>query len=290
MTHTIRLTTPSDSIEFSGTNILGGWIYDNEALRDWFRLPEVESNFTRRANRHGTFKPKRLYVGAAKPSLSGAYFGLDHEDAETARRRLTGLFSEGLPITMEVEGPLGVERREVFLVEGLPEWTPHDHFTFDLAFVAPDPRRYGAGVTDSTALPSPSSGLTWDLGTAPSGLFFDWGTDGDPGQIVFENVGNTDTYPTFTVASGAFAGGFRITEIETGRELTFAQPVRSADIFTLDNGAQRARLNGSDVTGRLSRREWFTVPPKTSRRYQFATLGGVTGSPSLRLDASPAYL
>ena len=59
--------------------------------------------------------------------------------------------------------------------------------TGDLVLVAPDPRRYGPLETASDGMPSPGGGLFWNLGTAPSGLFFDWGAAGTLGQVTFTN-------------------------------------------------------------------------------------------------------
>lgn len=289
MSPTIRLTSKTDSILFTGTDVGSGWIYDNEALSSWMKLPGVRANFHNRANGHGTFRPDRLYLESAKLDLPGQYFGIDAVDSELARRRLTGMFSEGRSVTMEVTTDLGIERREVYLLDGTPEWTPYNHFEFDLALEAPDPRRYGPAVNDMTSLPSPSSGLTWPLGSSPSGLYFDWGTPGTLGQIAYTNLGNAESYPTLFV-TGGLEVGFRVTELETGRELAIVGGVSEAQTVELNSRTRRAKIGASDVTGRMTSREWFTLPPGETRRYQFATLGGTSGTPSLKLTAAPAYL
>jgi hypothetical protein len=83
-----------------------------------------------------------------------------------------------------------------------------------------------------------------------------------------------------------------VTEIETGREITFARATVFGDVIVFDNRTQRATIanGGGDVTGFLSSRKWLEVPKGTTRRYQITPLGSVSGSPAITLYAAPAYL
>ena len=131
----------------------------------------------------------------------------------------------------------------------------------------------------------------WNLGTAPSGLYFDWGTEGASGQVSLTNTGMATTLPRIEVGGpGAFDAGFRITEIETGRELTFTRATDTGDVVVLDSRTQRARIGSGDVTAFLSSRDWFSIPAGATRRYQINPLGGVTGAPTMTLYTAPAYL
>lgn len=287
----VELISPTDTITFRDAPGGDGFVYNNKTLDEWYALPAIEAPVEKRPNAHGAFGLGQIFSGAAKPIVSGKFFGATSADALVARNRLGALFADGKPVTMRVTDELAVTTRQVWLVE---KYTPflYDfaYFPFDLAFVAPDPRRYAALVTAATNLPSGSTGLVWDLGTAVSGLFFDWGTAGTLGQAVFTNTGNAATFPT-AVVTGGLASGFRITEIETGDELTYVGNLAAGDSITLDSRTQSATLNtGSDGSAMMTSRDWFSVPPGATRRYQFATLGATSGTPTLSISAAPAYL
>jgi hypothetical protein len=285
------LRSPTDTIVFTGSDIDGGYVYDNDALSAWYQLATPRFDLHQRPNAPGAYDLDQTNPEEARPELIGQYFGSSPADATSARNRLTKMYNEGRVLTLEVTDELGTTTRRVWMTDCKTPWTPFSHFRFSIGFVAPDPRRYGTEYVDATGMPSGSSGLVWDLGTSPSGLYFDWGTDGNLGQVPYTNTGGAATYPVLEVGgNGSFAGGFRVTEIETGKELTYARATNTGDFIVLNNRTRRATLNGGDVTGGLTKRQWFEVPPGASRRYQINPLGAVNGVPILRLRAAAAYL
>jgi hypothetical protein len=288
----VELISDTDAITFTGDQPGARWIYNNVTLDAWYAPAKAESGLVKRPNANGTYNPGQVFTGAHSPILNGQFFGDTSREAFVARNRLVAMRNEGRSILMRVTDELGSTEREVWLLEvDAPFRWDFSHFTFDMAFDAPDPRRYGPTVSEHTGLPSPSSGLTWNLGTAASGRFFDWGTPGDPGQVTYTNNGATSTFPRIELAGGGFEEGFRITEVETGRELTIVRPFISGDVVTLDSRTQRATLNGGgDVTGMMTSRDWFEVPAGATRRYQINTLGAITGTPTMTLYAAPAYM
>lgn len=291
----VALTSSTDEIVFHAEPNPTGFVYDNETLQRWYALPKVSAKKSKRPNAHGIYGLGQIFTGEAEPIITGRYFGTSSIDAKRQRERLSAMFSDGHPIAMSVTDEEGVTtRRAVWLVEyDAPFEHDFSSFAFDLALVAPDPRRYGDGVSSAVGMPSAGSGLVWDLGTAPSGLFFDWGTVGEAGQVDFTNTGNAESPPRIEVGGdGAFDAGFRITEIDTGRELTFARSTNPGDVIVLDSRTQRATLNGSDgdVTIFLASRDWFSIPPGETYRYQINPLGGVSGAPTMTIYAAPASL
>ncbi|MCU1617797.1 MAG: hypothetical protein JWO98_5337 [Frankiales bacterium] len=287
---TITIGGPS-GIVFTGTNIAAGWIYDDKSLDSWYSLPSIVATLNKRPNAHGDYSPDQLFAEGAVLTTQGQYFGTSRADAVAAYSKITGLFNEGFMTTQTVEDELGVNSRAVF-VKGVDITWGHDsHFSFTVSAVAPDPRRYGLTFSQTSGLPSGSSGLVWNLGTSPSGLFWDWGTPGQLGQLAYTNAGNATTYPVIAVgAGGAFSNGFRVTEIETGRELTYGAATNTNDVVTLSCRTHRARINGGDVTGMLASREWFDIPAHATRHYQLDTLGGTTGTPTFTLTSAPASM
>ena len=66
--------------------------------------------------------------------------------------------------------------------------------------------------------------------------------------------------------------------------------VHTGEVVVLDSRTGRATINGGDVTGNMTAKQWFTVPPGATRRYQLTTLGSTSGSPTITLNARAAYL
>lgn len=292
MTILVTLASATDSITFYPDPGEGQYVYNNKTLDAWYSLPRVESKSSKRANAHGSYGLGRIFTGSALPIINGQFFGDTVPDALAARNRLAALFNDGESITMSVADNLGTTTRTVWLLDfDAPFHYDFTHFDLDIALEAPDPRRYGTTVSDSEGMPAPGSGLVWPLGSSSSGLYFDWGSNGILGQVEFMNAGTATTHPRISVGgSGSFAAGFRITEVETGREITYTHPTNSGDTIVFDSRTQRATLAAGDITGRLSSRRWFSVPRGATRRYQINPLGGVTGSPLITISAAPAYL
>lgn len=292
MPTTVELISATDSITFAPTPDVSGFVYDNVTLDAWYALPSVAAKVSKRPNAHGAFGLGRTTVNEHRPIVVGQYYGSSATAALAARNRLSALFSDGASVTMRVTDELGATSRTVWLLEADTKFRyDFSHFPFDISLVAPDPRRYGATISDSEGMPTPGSGLVWNLGTAVSGLYFDWGTEGVLGQVMLTNLGSATTYPRIDVGgAGAFAAGFRITEIETGRELTFNRATNTGEVIVFDSRTRRATLAQGDVTGFLSSRDWFAVPAGATYRYQITPLGAVTGAPTITLYAAPAYL
>ena len=293
MTTTVELISTTDTIVFGVAPDAGSpWVYNNSTLDAWYALPTADPRLSKRPNAHGAYSPGQIFTAEHRPIVSGQYYGATAAEALAARNRLNALFSDGRSVTMRVTDDLGSTTREVWLLEASTAFRyDFSHFPFDLSLVAPDPRRYGATVIDSEGMPTAGSGLVWNLGTAVSGLFFDWGTEGVLGQVEYTNTGTATTLPRIEVGgAGAFAVGFRITEIETGRELTFERATNDGEVIVFDSRTQRATLAQGDVTAFLSSRDWFAIPAGETRRYQINPLGAVSGAPTITLYAAPANL
>lgn len=289
----ITLTSPDDVITFKAMPEDGVYIYDNVSLQRWYEPADIDADDDSRPNANGAFGLGTLYTEAHKPLIIGQYYGTSSTDAKAKRQRLLAMFNEGNSVVMAVTDELGVTTsREVWLVDyAAPFAADFSHFTFDLDFIAPDPLRYGELTSATDGMPTQGSGLVWDLGTSGSGLYFDWGTAGVAGQIALTNGGGSAAYPLIEVGgAGRFANGFRITELETGRELTFARATVTGDVIKFDSRTGRATLNGGDVTGLMSSRKWFVIPKGQTRRYQITPFGAVAGSPTITGYVGAAWL
>lgn len=289
----VELISATDVIVLTPAPDTGSpWVYNNSTLDAWYELPKTDPKISKRPNAHGAFGLGQIFAKEARPVVNGQYYGATAADALVARNRLNALFANGTPVTMRVTDDLGPTTRRVWLLEASTTFRyDFSHFPFDLALVAPDPLRYGPTASDSDGMPSAGGGLFWNLGTAPSGLYFDWGAAGTLGQVSFTNTGNATSYPRIEVGgAGSFGAGFRITEIETGRELIFERATNEGEVYVFDSRTQRATLAAGDVTAFLSSRDWFEIPAGETRRYQINPLGSVTGSPTMTIYAAPANL
>lgn len=290
----VELIREGDRIVFTGDEVALGWIYNNSTLDAWYRMAEAVIESSPRPNAPGAYDPGTVYSDEHRPAINGQYYASSQVDALQARNRLAGFHNGGNSVTMRVTDALGTTEREVWVVEVYaPFHYDLTHFTFDVALYAPDPRRYGGRVERETGMPVASTGLKWDLGVQ-SPLYLDWGTVPVLGRVLFRNDGPTSTYPAFEVGgAGAFTAGFRVTEVETGRELTFSRATTTTgEIIRLDSRTNRATIAGvdGDATRYLTSREWFEIPPGATRTYQINPIGGTTGSPTMTLYAASAYL
>ena len=289
----VELVSPTDSITFGpAPEGASPWVYNNTTLDAWYELPKADPKVSKRPNAHGAYNLGQVFTKEHRPVLDGQYYGATAADALAARNRLNAFFADGRPVVLRVTDELGTTSRQVGLLEASTSFRyDFAHVPFDLAFVAPDPRRYAPAVIDTEGMPSSGSGLVWNLGTAVSGLFFDWGSAGVDGLVSFTNGSTATTLPRIEVGgAGSFAAGFRITEIETGRELIFERATNDGDVIVFDSRTQRATLGAGDVTAFLSSRDWFSVPAGATRRYQINPLGAVSGSPTITIYAAPAYM
>lgn len=289
---TVTLTSATDSIVMTGDDPTpGSFTYRNDTLSSWYQLASADAPNEKRANAHGSFGWDRIYAQQAKPVIKGSYWSEATDDAARARRRLTGLFADGRPITMTVVDELGTFSRQVAVIEAEVPWTTDGNFDFQIDTVAPDPRRYGIATIAQTGVPVPSSGLKWPLGSSSSGLYWDWGTPGSLGRVQFTNDGNASTQPSFVLTGGDIVNGFAVTEIDTGRRLVYSTSIVGTDVIVLNGDYRTVTLNGSgNLLQRLMTRQWFEIPPGATRYYQFTPLGAVTGNPILQLVASSADL
>ena len=292
VTTIVELISDSDAILFAPDPSASGWVYNNATLDAWYALPAVDLSVTKRPNAHGAYGLGQIFAKEHRPIVNGQYYGASAADALTARARLNALFSDGRSVTMRVTDELGATTREVWLIESAPTFRyDFSHFPFDVVLVAPDPRRYGPVESSSDGMPSGGGGLFWNLGTAPSGLFFDWGAEGVAGQVSYLNSGSAVTYPRIEVGGpGSFSDGFRVTEVETGRELIFNRALNTGEVVVLDSRTKRATIGSGDVTAFLSSRDWFSIPAGETRRYQINPLGAVTGAPTITIYAASATL
>ena len=157
---------------------------------------------------------------------------------------------------------------------------------FAITFFAVDPRKFGAPITQSTALPSSSGGLTW-----PVQWPVQWTGVQVTGVVTIDNPGNKAGKVIMRI-DGPVQGP-SVTHIGSGAALTFASS------YTLNAGSwldidvdpevRSVLENGqSSRAGWVTSRGWFALDPGPN---QFAFNATVYNSSALlTVTGYPAYL
>ena len=267
-------------------------------LVGWYDAAPTRYSAAERPQAHGSFRPGKIFRAPRVVSVEGSWSGDTIEEAYVAQQALAGVQADGYESPMTVTDVLGSTTVTAGL-SGAPTmddqlYSPFFRFAFDV--IAADPFRYGPVESDSAGVPTPSTGLSWPLGSpraetpdVTTGPFWDWGTDGETGRVQTANVGNAETFSTFDV-TGGLSGGFLLTWVPTGDEIRFERTILDGSVVNVDPRTGRATIDGqSDVSGYLTRANWWPIAAGQTGEVQFTPLGTVTGTPTLTAHTRPAY-
>lgn len=282
-----------ERIDFAGLTFYGDEPSDAFAvtrMTGWYDGAPIRRSIDDRPVEDGAFDVDRIYRGARVISVEGDWVGSTIEAAYQARDELSALQADGVPGVFTVTDSLGVRScQNVTLVkEPVADdviSSPFFEFAFDV--VARDPRKYGPEVSASTGLATPGTGAVWPADWDPG---YEWGSGGTSGRATVSNVGRFTSWPVLEV-TGGLAGGVELVEVVTGSVLRLDRVVPLGSTVVFDGRRGRAYLDvpSNDVTGFLTRRDWWPVPASQSRTVQLNPLGAVTGTPTLTVRVSPAF-
>jgi hypothetical protein len=256
-----------------------------ETLTDWYATPDSKVAAQSRPQAHGSFRITMDYRDAATPSVEGHFGGTTHADVLAAIDTLASL-ANGSPQTMTVTDDLRTTSREVSIRNiSIPDTHGRPVLDFAIDMLAPDPRRYGADIVTSATLPVSGSGLTYPI-TYP----LTYGTAGTTGRRTITNAGTAATWPRLEVTGGLDVG-FSLVELVTGREIRYERAVPAGSTVFLDPRTGRAWVDApaNDVSGYLTRSDWWSVPAGGSTTVQFSTWGASSGTPTFTARTAPAY-
>jgi hypothetical protein len=248
-----------------------GWVFTS--LTDWYALTDDKAPTVEKAQAHGAFGVGASWRSSAAVSFRAAYLGDSRQEALLAQQALGSVGATG-PVVMSFTDDLLRTHRRV-TVETIVPADLHGRAVYevDVHCLARDPRMYGDAVSSTTGLPTTGGGLVFPV-TFP----LDFGEPGDPGRVQMTNAGSAPTAPTFAVAGGL--DGFTLTEIDSGRRLVFDRQIPDGATVTVNMAARRVLIDGSDVTGFLTVREWWTIGPGQTSIVQFDGTDPV-GTPTL---------
>lgn len=157
-------------------------------------------------------------------------------------------------------------------------------YQWQIALVAPDPRKYGATITATTGLPSKSGGMTW-----PVKWPLTWTGVYTSGIVSVDNPGNIQSPLTLRI-DGPVTGPI-IRHVSKGVELSLSSnyTVPAGSYLLIDTEA-RTILEGGTASrnGSLISRGWFNLDPGANDLIFDAAVRNTQAK--LTVTAKPAYL
>jgi len=199
--------------------------------------------------------------------------------------RMSGALGGGDILRMTVTDELGPTFRDVRVRLFKPGDVIGSRFEFAIDTHSRDPRRYGPEVPKSTDLPVAGGGIVWPL-TWP----LTWQGGGSDGRVTASNEeGTVETYSMLEV-TGGLETGFSLVEVGTNKEIRFERVIPLGSTVYLNPRTGRVWIDhvDNDVSGFLTRDDWWSIPAGQTSVIQFNSLGAFTGSPTLTARTSPA--
>lgn len=280
-----KRTVTVDGLTFSteGWTSPDGYTLWLDKLTGWDDGPSVRRDRTDRMNAHGEFS-ERGWRGARLVTLEGDATCPSETVAALAAQQLAAVLGDGLDGVLEVTDTATVDMSAGAYLFSDPkvEWKNDTTATYQLQFLCPKPRKYGAAVNDQTGVATPGGALEYPLDDP-----LDYGAPGDPGTVTLTNTGTADTAPAFTV-TGDMPNGFTITHVQSGSRLVYSDAVLADQTLRLDASDASVWLEGNaDRSSKLTVREWVRVPKKTTATWLFEATGSVAAQ--MIVEMRPAW-
>lgn len=261
--------------------------YVIQSLKDWTTLPDSKAQSASIPGAHGNFDGGEDWSSAWVGSVEGYIRGMSRPETLQMKSRLNTIRDVNALTLMTVNEGNGPEHRYVSVRRVKQGDIRNQRFVdFAIDLQADDPFRYGPAVVVSTGLPISGGGFAW-----PAVWPTDWGTAGDPGRLITTNAGLQPTYSLFRI-TGGLGGGVSLVDIEDGQEIRLERQIPLGSTAFIDPRTGRAWLDieENDISGYLTKSEWWSVPAEGFRTIQTNPIGLVTGTPIITALTSPANL
>jgi len=263
---------------------VSGFVYN--LIKDWYSGPTGDSQQERRDSGDGYFDEVDMDYNGLVVSFEGVCVDYDKVSLARKKARFAALRNNGLSIPVSVTDPLGkTTRYGKVLSTPIPHTRHLTSFSWAIDILFTDPLRYGDLVSGSTGIPVATGGRTW-----PATWPLLWGGGGNDGRITLTNEGTAPAWPRFR-ATGGQAGGFRVSEVGTGKEIIVNRTIPLGSYVDLDSATESATIDGpnNNISGSLSKEEWWSVGPGETATFQFNPLGDVTGDPQYYAELNHTF-
>jgi hypothetical protein len=246
------------------------FVLDDNALTGFYDGVNIKRTEAPRPNQWGDF-PEPALLGPRTLVLTGTAVANTPQQLHDMRDEFTSLLVDGGYSEIAIQNLSDTRYISVSLGQN-PSWVPKidTAAVWKLELYAPDPRIYSypkiQKVTDGTI----GGGLNY-----PVAYPMNYGGSTQLQAVTIYNDGNSPSWPVFTV-TGNFFTGFEITDglnsvIRYDSAVTMQAPV------IIDTAKGSAMQMGADNSRYLSRRDWFSIPPKSSIQPKFVPFQDAAG-------------
>lgn len=258
------------------------WSVQGPASSDWWGSPGSTAGVTQRPRGHGGWSGDG-YLRPKHPTIEGIVTAPTPSALDGAIDRLIASASLNEGVLSVDEGArtrwARVKREDDVLITRvhptLARWS--------VQLIAPDPRKFGAELWDSTALPSTTGGLT-----IPFTIPFTIDAATVTGQVSLANPGNI-AGPVRLRIDGPVTGPV-VTHVNSGRALVFSSSIvlGAGEWIDVDMERREVLANGqSSRNGWVTSRGWSQFEPGDNT-WSFTAAAYHPGS-MLTVTATPAW-
>jgi len=261
---------------FTGVESTAPLFISDEGLEGWYDPAPLRSDFVARSSADGEYEPIDLFTTGREIVFRGGHHATTDGEAQATAAWMAALVKQRT--TFSVTDGLGTLSAGVILRNVRTRFPMPYRLEFEAVFRAADPRKYGPEVTQSGSSSSDttSGGLLFPIFDVTG--FAEFTETAGAYRKFLANTGTVASFPELTVA-GPFEW-FRFTL--NGQVVEFVRDVPAGQSVRLDLASESAWIGGSDVSGFLTRDEFFSVPAGGAWLQFFADVSGVPFTVSSR--------
>lgn len=246
------------------------YILDPTAVEGWDDGTGTRRDATIRLNSDGDF-PEPANNSSRLITFSGTAIASTYNDMQRLRDNLTRLPRSGGYEQLSVQTKTGTRYVSVG-VEGTTSWVKIGDLiaAWRITFYAPDPFIYGAEQTVTLGANVNEGGLKY-----PITYVMNYNLTGPDAAQTITNDGSVAAWPVVKV-TGDYYSGFTVTD-NKGNYVTYNGMITMTAPVSIDMARGIATQNGVDKSTFITKREWFSIPARSSIRPTYTPLQNGSG-------------